>query len=55
MRIEIIVSGARIEVKENFGGVVQQSEHYLGIKYDPGMLSSSVARTAPFALASLLK
>ena len=33
----------------------QQSKHYLGIRYDPGMFSSSVARTAPFALASLLK
>jgi hypothetical protein len=26
-----------------------------GMRYDPGMLSSRVARTAPFALASLLK
>jgi hypothetical protein len=33
----------------------QQSKHYLGIRYDPGMFSSSVARTAPFALASLLR
>jgi hypothetical protein len=33
----------------------QQSKHYLGIRYDPGMFSSSVARTAPFALASVLK
>jgi hypothetical protein len=33
----------------------QQSKRYLGIRYDPGMFSSSVARTAPFALASLLK
>ena len=32
-----------------------QSKHYLGIRYEPGMFSSSVARTAPFALASLLK
>jgi hypothetical protein len=30
-------------------------KHYLGIRYDPGMFSSRVARTAPFALASLLK
>ena len=30
-------------------------KHYLGIRYDPGMFSSRVARTAPFAFASLLK
>jgi hypothetical protein len=34
---------------------IQRSKHYLGIRYDPGMLSSSVARIAPFAVASLLK
>jgi hypothetical protein len=34
---------------------IQQSKHYLGIRYDPRLLSSSVARTAPFAVASLLK
>jgi hypothetical protein len=28
---------------------------YLGIRYDPGMFSSRVARTAPLAAASLLK
>lgn len=28
---------------------------YFGIRYDPGMLSSRVAKTAAFAVASLLK
>jgi len=33
----------------------RKEEPYLGIRYDPGMFSSRVARTAPFAVASLLK
>ena len=30
-------------------------KHYLGIKYESGILSSRVAKIAPFSLASLLK
>jgi hypothetical protein len=34
---------------------IQSTETYFGIRYDPGMLSSRVAKTAAFAVASLLK
>ena len=33
----------------------QKGGAYFGIRYDPGMFSSRVARTEPFAVASLLK
>jgi hypothetical protein len=35
------------------GNPIKQND--LGIRYDPGMFSSSVAKTAAFAVASLLR